>query len=191
MTDEQNDFGGFLDDDEEGTSEESTEETSGAAEEPKGEETKKSSNDDRVRTLQSRADKAEAEANKLRKQLESLQGGKEPAPDTAPEVPTQVKEWITAAESRLREQLYSEDPRFSEYGISQDRIVGDTPEQMRASAKELSKTIDKMEGSIRNKVQVEHGIVPPPSSGPPDKRVSFDKMSSEEFNAYVEKALRG
>lgn len=185
MAEETDEFGDILD---EGSGDESTseEETSGAAEESKPEA---SGNDDRVRTLQSRADKAEAEANKLRKKLESFEG--ETATGSEPAVPQQVAEWITAAESRMRDQLYAEDSRFEEYGISADRIAGQTPAEMRASAKNLSESIDQMESAIRTKVQREHGIAPPPSAGPPDKKVSFDKMSSDEFNAYVEKALKG
>ena len=179
-------FDDLLDEASEDTEAEETTETSDAAEETKG--TESGGNDDRVRTLQSRADKAEAEANKLRKQLESFQG--QTASGSEPAVPPQVAEWVTAAEERLRDQLYAEDPRLKEYGISADRITGDSPAAMRASAKELSKSVDTMESAIRNKVQVEHGIAPPPSAGPPDKKVNFDSMSSEEFNAYVEKALR-
>lgn len=187
MADNEDEFGDILGDSSEDTEEQESEETSDAAEDTKGTESK--TNDDRVRTLQSRADKAEAEANKLRKQLESLQG--KTAKESEPALPAQVADWVSAAEERLRDQLYAEDPRLKEYGISADRIRGGTPAEMRASAAELSKSIDTMEQAIRNKVQLEHGIAPPPSAGPPDKRVSFDKMSSEEFNAYVEKALRG
>jgi hypothetical protein len=188
MAEETDEFGDILDDASE-NEEQSDKGTSSAGEDTKSGESK-DDNNDRVRTLQSKADKAEAEANKLRKQLESL-SGKESASSSEPAVPPQVAEWLSAAEDRLRDQLYREDPRFEEYDISADRISGKSPAEMRASAKNLAETIDKMEQAIRTKVQVEHGIAPPPSSGPPEKRTSFDKMSSEEFNTYVEKALRG
>jgi hypothetical protein len=187
---ETDEFGEILDESAGDSAEEGTKDDEGAASESKG--TESSGNDERIRALQSEADKAKAAEAKARKELEALKGNAA-APDATPSgaVPPQVEEWITVASDRLRDQLYAEDSRFKDYGLPASRITGSTPAEMRASAKDLASVVDKMEANIRARVQEEHGIAPAPSAGAPEKTASFDKMSSEEFNAYVEKALRG
>lgn len=190
MSEKTDEFGDVLDESAEDSAGEGNEGAEGAASGTEG--TESSTNDERIRALQSEADKAKAEAAKARKELESLKGNAAAqGTEASGAVPPQVEEWITAAEDRLREQLYAEDSRFKEYGLPATRITGKTPAEMRASAKDLASVVDKMEANIRNRVQQEHGIAPAPAATAPGKTTSFDKMSSEEFNAYVEKALRG
>lgn len=190
MADNDETFTDILDDDGDDTSSDSNSNSSGAATGEKSDESGQSA-EERIRALQSRADKAEAELNKIRKQAASGDSTTAQGSQTSGTVTPELKEWLVAAEDRLREQLYREDPRFAAYELPPERITGSTPAEMRASAKDLAGLLDRMEQDIRAKVQREHGIAPTPSSTGSDRKVSFDKMSSDEFDKYVEDALRG
>jgi seryl-tRNA synthetase len=141
----------------------------------------------RIRDLQSKADKAEAERNKLKKQLdEMVAAAKEKDED---EVPPQVREWLLAAKKRTSGTLYESDSRFKEYGLDPAFISGSTPAEMQERAEALSKLVTQIEGEARNKVLTEHGFSPEPATSERSEPKNYRTMSSEEFNKEVEKAL--
>jgi hypothetical protein len=145
----------------------------------------------RVRTLQSKADKAIAEKNKLQKELQRLQKTQNPAAD-APraDMPEEVRQWVQASQDGYRRQLYEGDGRFKSFGFSVERIQGATPAEMRASASELSKFIDTVESAVRKQVQEEHGIAPSIVDTAPPKGKSIESMSTEEFNAHIDQLMK-
>lgn len=146
--------------------------------------------DKRLRDLQSKADKATAEANKLRKELEKLQTKGKDEGKEAGDVPPELRQWLTAAQDRVRDQLYGQDPRFKEYGIDPSLITGSTPAEMRTSAAQLKKFVDRVETKVRNRALREHGFDPEPQTSiPAGKRKSYATMTAEEFEAEVQRAL--
>lgn len=131
----------------------------------------------RIRDLQSALDKAIAENNKLKKAT--------PTDKKAPSRDPEVERWMRAAQDATRDRLYDSDPRFKEFGIDPAVISGDTPEEMRASVKELTKLISRVETRVRNKTLREHGFSPPPKEGGAEPRRNIAGMSNEEFEKLV------
>jgi hypothetical protein len=165
--------------------------STGAAEDG-GTQQGNSDGDDALRRLQSERDKETARANKLAKQLETLQKQATSAKDeNATEVPPQVQQWITAAQQNAREALYKADGRLERYGVDPSLIRGDTPAEMQASAKALGDAMDKMERDIRDSVLQEHGFTPAPRDASSMGTKNFRTMDSKEFEALVDEALRG
>ena len=143
-----------------------------------------------IRRLQSERDKARADLDKARKTLEKVQ----PAPakgETTSSVPPEVEAWLTAAKENSRDSLYKRNPKLDQYGVDPSLITGDTPAEMRKSAEAIDKFVSDMEGKIRNQVLEEHGFNPEPLTSPAEGRKNYANMSKEDFDAEVEKALRG
>ena len=168
----------------EDTGQESTDAAAGS------DDTDTSKSDETIRKLQSERDKARADADKARKALEKVQAASAKDDGAAP-IPPEVQEWITAAKSNSRDALYKASPRLDQYGVDPALITGDTPAEMRKSAESIDNFIAEMEGRIRNQVLEEHGFNPEPVTSPAEGRKSYKEMSKEEFEAEVEKALRG
>jgi hypothetical protein len=148
----------------------------------------------RIRDLQSKADKAEARANKAEKALKDSKAKANPARvdgKDGEEVPAAVREWLVAAEDRLRESLYEEDPRFKEFSIDPALISGATPAAMRESKKALVAFVDKLETGVRDKVLVEHGFRPEPKTSERQEPVNYATMTAEEFAKHEKRALEG
>jgi hypothetical protein len=182
----------LLEDDDEDVedTEDESEETDDAASADKGSE--ESSSAKRIRELQSKADKAEARANKLEKQLSKAQSSSARVDKgDGGAVPPEVKEWLSSVEGRLRDSLYAEDPRFSQYKLDPELITGGTPAEMQDSQKQLREFVDKMESEIRNAVLVEHGFRPEPKASPRSAPVNYATMTSEEFAKIEAEALSG
>lgn len=185
------------DDEEELEDEESTgtDETDEEEDEAEGEAPKPEDNSaKRIKDLQSAKDRAEAEANRLRKQLEGKAPAKGPKDDGKNEgdVPPEFRQWLTAAQERVREGFYASEPRFKEYGVDPALITGNTPEEMKASATQLKKFVSRMESNIRNKVLREHGIAAvAPSGTPAGSKKTYKEMTAEEFERAVQAALNG
>jgi hypothetical protein len=159
---------------------ESSEDESDKSEDDSEESASKSKPDKsekRIRDLQSALDKAIAENNKLKKAT--------PTDKKAPSRDPEVERWMRAAQDATRDRLYDSDPRFKEFGIDPAVISGDTPEEMRASVKELTKLISRVETRVRNKTLREHGFSPPPKEGGAEPRRSVAGMSNEEFEKLV------
>jgi hypothetical protein len=155
----------------------------GAEDEPAAKKTDKS--EKRIRDLQSQLDKAKAELNKVMKQAKA-NGGSE-----GPERDPEVQKWMTAAVEMTRTRVYESDPLFSEMGISSAAITGDTPEEMQASAKELSRLVKRIVTRTQNKVMREHGLTPEPRDSGREAKQSYASMSSEDFEKEIQRALRG
>ena len=141
----------------------------------------KDKSEKRIRDLQAKADKAEAEANKLRKLIKD--GGTEGAKTRDPE----VERWMKAAQDATRERIYESDPRLKAAKISPTDIAGETPEEMRASAKNLTRLIARIETQVRNQVMQEHGFSAPPRGERAEPRVNYDTMDSDKFQELVKK----
>ncbi len=140
----------------------------------------------RLRDLQSRADKAEARANKLQKQLEAQGKSSKNDGKEAGVVPPELQQWLTAAQDSARTRFYESDPRFKAYGVDPALISGATPEEMKGSADRLKKQIDRLETAIRKAILTEHGYVEEPRGGSNKMpKADWAGMSSEAFNKQL------
>lgn len=142
----------------------------------------------RVDDLMSKWQKAEARAKKAEAALASAKA------------PADVKQGDKAADGgdagsnefldfqrqSARENLFNQDPRFKEYGLSIDDISGNTLAEMKASAKAQRALIDGIETRARNKVLREHGLDAEVATGAAsEKTPSFSEMSQEEFEKFM------
>lgn len=148
----------------------------------------------RINDLMSRAQKAEARADKAEKALEASaakdQGqrseGQAPAKDGDAD-PTR-EEWISAQREFLRERALNSDARFEEYGIGLDDLTGDTPAEIKASVKRFQTLIDAVETKARTRLLQEYGLNPEIAGQAMDPKVDIDGMSESDFNKLVDKA---
>lgn len=148
--------------------------------------------DKRIRDLQSKADKAEARANKLQKELdEAVSKAAKVSDADEQEVPPQVRDWLLAAQERAQKGLYEQDQRFKDYQVPEAFITGDSPSKMKENAEALSNLVTQIEGQVRNKVLVEHGFAPEPATSERQDPKNYGNMSSEDFNKEFDKALGG
>lgn len=174
--------------DSEKSDEDSQESQEGAA--SKDDRDESTEKDDSARRLQSERDKERARANKAEAELKKLKATSAKSQE-APQAPAEVQEWIVAARDNMKRSLFAENPRFEQYGIDPNLIVGETPAEMRASAKALSDFVENLHGQVRSDVLREHGYDPEPRASDVPGRKSFDKMDAKEFDSLVEQALRG
>lgn len=137
----------------------------------------------RIRDLQAKADKAEAELNKMRKQAKD--GGTEGAKARDPE----VERWMKQAQEATRERIYELDPQLKLMKVPPTAITGETPEEMRASAKDLSRLIARISTQVRNQVLQEHGFSAPPRGERAEPARNYESMAQEEFDKIVKKNL--
>jgi hypothetical protein len=200
MTDRFEDFetANALDDDNGGEQQEQEQETQSAedkneaGEEDRGNEKSES---DALREWQSKADKAEARANKAEQALARLQrqqssGGERKA--TAPASSSSSDDaWVAASKDNFRDDLFRSDPRLEALGFDPSLIQGATPAEMRQSFVSLQGTVDRMETGIRNRVLVEHGLEPVPGSGDRATGVNYRTMPDDEFRKVMDRALQG
>lgn len=190
MTDE---FDTYFDDDEEDASDEEESKSPDAAGGDKGSESEsKEDVEKRIRDLQSKADKAEARANKLQKQLEAQGKSKNAATDdegTEGVVPPEVRKWLDAAKERTLDQTFKSDGRFQKYKVDPAFIQADSPDALKERAKALAKMLSEIETQVRNEVLVEHGFSPQPATSERSEPKNYATMSSEEFNKIADRAL--
>jgi hypothetical protein len=184
MTDELDDY--LKDELDEPSGEEDKQESDAASD--KSEKSESDDNSKRIRDLQSKADKATAEANKLRARLEKAEADKAAKVNEDPNVPDEVREWLGIAKERAQQTLYEDDVRFKEYNVPPEFIKGSTPSEMKENAKALQSLVSEIEGSVRNKVLVEHGFSPEPATSERQPAKNWATMSSEEFRKEREKA---
>ena len=142
----------------------------------------------RIKDLQSKADKETARANKAEADLKAALKAKAPQKDKqTQEVPESIQKWLDAAQETTRTQLFESDPRFKEYGLDPSLIVGDEPSDMRQSAKELKKLVDRIESRARSSIMKEMGINPEPStSDRTTGKKNFATMSAKEILALAD-----
>jgi hypothetical protein len=136
----------------------------------------------RIRDLQSKADKAEARANKLQKRLEEADANTAKGSDEdSSDIPPELREWLGIAKEKAQDSLYEGDERFKEYDLSPTLITGETPDKMKESAKALQELVTQIEGKVRNSVLQEHGFAPEPASSARQEPKNWATMSREEF----------
>lgn len=186
MTDEERDQ--F--EDEDGDSAQSTDDAPDADDEATG-ETEDSTK--RINDLMSNWQKAEARAKRAEAALaaRSKEGADEGTDERRslrddPEVQSLKAFLLDSA----RETVYKSDPRLERYGVEIDALEGDSPEAIRKSFTRQLKLIDQMEARIQDSLLAEHGLAPEVRGGAPDP-VDVAKMSSEEFDKYIEDSLAG
>lgn len=145
------------------------------AEKPKA----KDKSEKRIRDLQSSLDKALAEVSKLKK------GATGDKPEGKRPRDPEVERWVSAARDATLSRVYDSDPLFKELGIDRNLITGDTPDELEASAKQLSKLVTRIATRTRNKVLREHGFSPEPKGSGAEPRRNFGTMPDEEFQKLV------
>ncbi len=179
-------------DDESGSSEQGTEDEQKDTDdaESKSGSSEQSGSAKDLSAMQSEKDKETARANKAVKELKAMKDATAKDADGS-EVPPQVQEWIVAAQSSARDALFKANPKFEQHGISPDLITGNTPAEMKASAKTLGEFVTKLEGNVRDSVLEEHGLDPEPKGSSSGVGNDFKGMSTEEFDKLVTEALRG
>ena len=187
MTDEERDL--LEDDNGDSDSEQSTND----APDSDGADTDESDNStERIDALMSKWQKAEARAKKAEAALarQNGDGAKEsndrPSIGDDPEVQS-LKAFLL---DTARKTVYESDPRLEQYGVEIDALEGSSPEEIRKSFTRQLKLIDQMEARIQDSLLAEHGLIPETRGGAPDP-VDVAKMSSEEFDKYIEDSLAG
>lgn len=147
----------------------------------------KKDEDKRTRELQSKADKAEARANKLEKELQKVRGEGASDGDKDPERAALLAE---LRESGL-DAVYAENPELKTYGIARDLITGASRAEMRETASAVVALIKGVETKVRNETLRKHGITPEPSgtNRPPPK--NYSEMSAEDIEKEISRAKSG
>lgn len=141
----------------------------------------------RISDLQSRADKAEARANKLEKLLAKRDDEGDAGGSKDPE--------RNALLSELREagldSIYSQFTELTQYGIDRTLIEGATRAELRASAASLVALIKNIETKARNATLREFGLKADPSGTSRKPPRDYSQLSDEEFEKELAKAKSG
>lgn len=159
---------------------------------PSGQSGEASNSDKRINDLMSKAQREEARANRLERELKALKGSDDASDDKAPAAPRRQAEadgWAELLREESRKVLFSSDPRLAEYGVTPDVLVGSTPDEMRESLRREVQRIDAMESKIRNRVLVEHGLDPEVGGGSGEPPVDYASMSKKEFEEALQRAM--
>ena len=141
--------------------------------------------DKRISDLMSAAQKAEARANKFEAELNRLKGAGT-GTTGEPAKPAETDEFLSVLRDSTRETIYGSDPRLARYKVKPEAITGSTPTEMRASFDSLRAQIDSMESVIRSEVMREFGIDPEIVPGKTAALPKFGEMSDEEFAKFIE-----
>jgi hypothetical protein len=160
------------------STEETTEEGGESAEstaKPKGDKT-----DKRISDLQSKADAAEARANKAERLLESKNAGK--SGDTDPVTQALMQDLREAS----LDAIFAEHAELKQYGIERSLIEGSTRSQMRESADAVVSLIKSVSTKVRNETLAENGIVAAPSGSARKGPVDYASMDDEAFNKLLD-----
>lgn len=149
--------------------------------------------DKRVTDLQSKADQETARANKLQKQLDAIAAAtKEPGSDGGNEANPSNASVDPAIIDMARMFAYQQNPRLADYGVEMSDISGSTPSEVAKNAAELVARFEKIETIARNKVLAEQGLAPEiTSSGTPSVKRNFETMPKEDFDKFVDAAMKG
>ena len=164
----------------EGEGEEDTEQDD---EESTDEESKapKVDEDKRVTDLQSKADKAEARANKAEAALaKALTSGEGSEGSKDPERAALLEE---LRETSL-DAVYGEFEQLRQYGIDRALIEGKTRAEMRESATSLVGLIKSVVTKARNQALKEAGVTAEPAGSTRTPPKDFGAMSAEEFEKF-------
>lgn len=161
----------------------------GSDESSEGEPPKEQAEDDkRVRDLQSKADAAEARANKAEAALKAAKEQGERGGDSADPRYAAVMDQLREANL---DAVYGEIPELRQFDIDRSLIEGTTRNEMRDSARNLAALIGSVRTKARNEVLAENGLSADAPSATPAKRADFASMDSKEFDELVRRAMRG
>jgi hypothetical protein len=152
-----------------------TEETEESTEETE-ETTEPAGSEKRIRDLQSKADAAEARANKAEAALKAkAQGGSGDGVDPA------TKALMSELREASLDAVFGEYPALRDYGIDRSLIEGTTRAEMREAATSLVALIKSVETKARNKALADAGIKAEPAGSTRSKPVDYANMSEEAF----------
>ena len=151
--------------------------------------------DKRINDLMSKWQSTDAENKRLRAQLEAQKGG-DAGDDSAPAA---GKDQTSAADEGFnailresaRETLFKSDPRLERFGFKPDVIAGATAAEMQESLAKQKAFLDAVEGKLRNELLAEHGLTNDAAGGGSEKPRDFASMSSEDFQALVNRVTSG
>lgn len=135
----------------------------------------------RVNDLMSKWQQAEARAEKLERRLAALESSNAAGPQEGSE------QWIRLMQDQARDQVFRSDPRLEKYGLGPSDIEGDTPEQMRSSAKRWGEIMGRIETDATNAALKKHGLSADVKGGSNAKLPDFGKMSDEDFDALIDR----
>lgn len=138
----------------------------------------------RIRDLMSRAQKAEAEAAKLRKQIETQQKPE----GSQPETPTVNDEFSAFMRESVRRQIFAE-AKLDAFGLEPSAIEGRTVDEMQASAKRYTDLLGGLRDQVRGEVLKEHGLTPDAGGSSGGTQVDYAALSPEEFEKLVDRTL--
>lgn len=145
--------------------------------------------DKRIRDLQSKADKAEARANKaeaaLAKSLKPGEGDAKGSND--PEREALLLELRDAS----LDTVYGEFAELKEYGIDQALIEGQTRAEMRESASTLVALIKGVETKARNRALRDAGVKAEPVGATRQAPKNYAAMSDEDIEKEISRARSG
>jgi len=133
--------------------------------------------DKRIRDLQSKADAAEARANKAESALKKSSVADKGT--AGPDVATQ------ALMSDLREAsldaIYGENPLLKQYNIDRSFIEGSTRAEIRENAASVVGLIKSVSTKVRNETLAENGLSAPAAGSARKPPVDYGSMQDEEF----------
>jgi hypothetical protein len=157
---------------------------SGAGKDPK-------SADKRISEMQSERDRETARANKAEKELKRVlarQGADSGA--GAPPASSGGDVANDAVLDMARMFAFQQHPKLAEYGLSAADLDGSSPAEIAEGAVSLVARFEKIETQARNKVLAETGHAPEiEGQSPPATKRDYSKMSKEDFDKVVAKAL--
>lgn len=172
----------------EGEDTEETEETGDESAESESTEGA-SGGDKRISDLQSKADKAEARANKAEAALaKSLKPGE--SAGSGKNDPEQAALMTELREASL-DAVFGEFSELRDYAIDRALIEGSTRAEMREAATSLVGLIKSVETKARNKALREHGIKAEPAGATRQTPKNFSEMSNEDFEKEIARAKSG
>jgi hypothetical protein len=150
----------------------------------------------RIRDLQSKADAAEAKANRLQRLLNEALKGEGSEGGTEPPVvskPRELDAGSAMALELLKETVFLQTPALADSGLTAADLTGYTAQEVRASAASLARKIAETETRIRNKVLAEHGLAPEIAGegNKPEPDRDFGKMASKDFTELMERIMKG
>lgn len=139
----------------------------------------------RINDLMSRAQKAEAENARLKKQL-GLQDGRRKSGDdgatpAADEQPDEFQEYLREA---ARRDIFR-DSGLADFGLDVSVISGATLREMKESADRWKTVATSLASKARQDAFVEAGVSPEAGGGQAPEGKSFASMSDKEFEEFL------
>lgn len=140
----------------------------------------------RINDLMSKWQAAEARANAAEAKLKApAKQGESADGDTGQAA--QANEFLEFAREDARRRVFESDPRLAAAGLELSAITGTTLDEMKASLARQVKLVDGIESRVRSSVLTEHGLNPEVDGGARESLPSFETMSEEDFQKFLEK----